>query len=161
MSSFGQRSYTVEEATRRMEHYCAYQERCHREVVRKLRSMRMIPEAIDVILVHLIEGNYLNEERFAIAFARGKLRQKSWGRIRIRRELKSREISEYLIRTALDAITPQEYSAVFEEAAESRRESLRGKLPHEIRPKLYNYLYYRGWESERIHEFMRRAGLLD
>ena len=52
------KTYTVEEAKRRMERYCAYQERCHKEVVAKLRQMRMIPEAIDVIVGYLIEENY-------------------------------------------------------------------------------------------------------
>jgi len=65
------KTYTVQEATVRMERFCAYQERCHKEVVAKLRQMRMIPEAIDLILTHLIEDNYLNEERFARSFARG------------------------------------------------------------------------------------------
>ncbi|MBO6881940.1 MAG: RecX family transcriptional regulator, partial [Winogradskyella sp.] len=71
--------YSVQEATAKMEHYCAYQERCHKEVVDKLKSMKMIPEAIDQIVGHLIQENYLNEERFAKAFARGKFQIKKWG----------------------------------------------------------------------------------
>ena len=67
-------SYTIEEAKRKLEHYCAYQERCHKEVVSKLRELQMIPQAIDVILVHLLDHNFLNETRFAETFARGKFR---------------------------------------------------------------------------------------
>ncbi|GAL68299.1 regulatory protein RecX [Jejuia pallidilutea] len=67
------KTYTVQEATRKLERYCAYQERCHKEVRQKLVSMHMIPEAIDVIIVHLLEHNYLNETRFAKTFVRGKL----------------------------------------------------------------------------------------
>jgi len=87
-----------------MERFCAYQERCHKEVVAKLRQMRMIPEAIDLILTHLIEDNYLNEERFARSFARGKFRFKKWGRVRITRELKLRAISRYNIACAMEEI---------------------------------------------------------
>ena len=66
------KNYTVQEATKRMERYCAYQERCHQEIVQKLKEMNMIPQAIELIIVHLINENYLNEERFARSFARGK-----------------------------------------------------------------------------------------
>ncbi len=76
-----------------MERYCAYQDRCHQEVLGKLREMRMIPEAIDKIMGHLIAHGFLNEERFARSFVRGKFRIKKWGRVRITRELKNRDIS--------------------------------------------------------------------
>ena len=75
--------FSVQEATKKMERYCAYQERCHKEVTEKLRNMKMIPEAIDQIVGHLIQENYLNEERFAKSFARGKINIKKWGKNRI------------------------------------------------------------------------------
>ena len=74
------KTYTVEEAKRRLERYCAYQERSHRQVREKLREMRMIPLAIDEVIVHLIKHDFLNEERFARSYARGKFRLKKWGR---------------------------------------------------------------------------------
>ena len=77
------KSYTVEEAKRKLESYCAYQDRCHKEVVNKLRDMKMIPLAIDTIIAHLIAHNFLNEERFAKSFARGKFNIKKWGKNRI------------------------------------------------------------------------------
>ena len=113
------KTYTVEEAKRRMERYCAYQERCHKEVVTKLRQMRMIPEAIDVIVAYLIEENFLNEERFARSYARGKFRFKKWGRVRITRELKFREISRYNIACAMEEIE-DDYQEVFDTLAEKR-----------------------------------------
>ena len=82
------KSYTLEEARKKLEYYCTYQERCHQEVTRKLREMKMIPEAIDQIIVHLIKENFLNETRFAQSFARGKFRIKKWGKQRISNELK-------------------------------------------------------------------------
>ena len=62
-----QKVYTVEEMQKKLEHYCAYQERCHQEVIQKLRQLKMIPSAIDRIIGYLIEHNYLNETRFARA----------------------------------------------------------------------------------------------
>ena len=73
------KTYSFDEAQILLENYCAYQERCHKEVTDKLKNMRMIPEAIDNIIVHLIQHNYLNEQRFAKAFTRGKFRIKKWG----------------------------------------------------------------------------------
>ena len=146
-------SYTLEEALKRMEHFCAYRERCHAEVVEKLREMRMIPEAIDAIVVRLIDMDYLNEARFASAFATGKFRQKGWGKIRLKRELKHRDISEYLIRKALSEIDEGEYQERFEDLARKRWESLRGEgHPLRRKKKFVEYLSYRGWEQDRIHE---------
>jgi len=67
-------TFTLLEAQQKLEHYCAYQERCHQEVIAKLKIMGMIPTAIETVVSHLIEANYLNETRFAQSFARGKFR---------------------------------------------------------------------------------------
>jgi len=92
-----QKIYTIKEAQAKLESYCAYQERCHKEVNQKLRDMKIIPEAIEVIKLHLLEHNFLNETRFAQAFVRGKFNHKKWGKIRIKRELNYRDISKYNI----------------------------------------------------------------
>ncbi len=65
-------TFTVEEAQKKLESYCAYQDRCHQEVEKKLYEMQMISEAKELILLYLMEYNFLNEERFAKSFARGK-----------------------------------------------------------------------------------------
>ncbi len=145
-------SYTLTEATRKMEGYCAYQDRCHQEVLVKLKEMGMIPEAIDQIMGHLISGGFLNEERFARSFARGKFRMKKWGRIRITRELKKREISPYLIKLALEEVEDQEYSKALEALARKRLSQLKGLEPRLQKKKLYDYLLYRGWESSRVYD---------
>jgi len=146
------KTYTVEEATRRMERYCAYQERCHKEVQQKLYQMRMIPEAIDHIINHLLQHNFLNETRFSQSFARGKFRAKKWGRIRIVRELKLREISQFNIKIALKEIPDSEYYQTFEALAEKRLQQLEfEKDIQKKRKKFADYLFYRGWESELVY----------
>ena len=152
----GRKPYTLEEAQRRMEGYCAYRERCHQEVVSKLRSMAMIPEVVDTIVVHLIESGFLNEERFARAFAKGKLHQKGWGMSRIRRELKQKEITDYLIHKALQEIEPEDYTGVFNTLARKRWEQLAGESDRQKKlRKFSDYLIYRGWEFDRILEKAR------
>jgi len=146
------KTYTVDEAKRKLESYCAYQERCHKEVTQKLKDMYMIPEAIDLILVHLLDHNFLNEERFARAFARGKFKIKKWGRRRIILELKKREISKFNMNLALSEINEEEYLEVFNELAERRLLFIRESNPLKKKKKLIDYLMYRGWESPMIYE---------
>ncbi|QCE41397.1 regulatory protein RecX [Psychroserpens sp. NJDZ02] len=147
-----QESYTVEEATKKLEHYCAYQERCHKEVKQKLRDMNMIPEAADIIVVHLLEHNFLNEERFARAYARGKFRIKKWGKYRITLELKRKDIAKFNVNQALTEIDEAEYIEVFNDLAEKKVNSLKESDKYKKRKKLIDYLLYRGWESNMVYE---------
>lgn len=147
-----QKSYTVEEAKRKMEHYCAYQERCHDEVVLKLKSLNMIPQAIDVIMVHLLDNNYLNEERFACSFARGKFRIKHWGKRRITNELKARNISRYNIERALKEIPEGEYLDAFHELADKQWEITRESNIQKKKKKVMDYLLRKGYESNLVQE---------
>lgn len=135
-----------------MEHYCAYQERCHKEVTEKLKEMNMIPEAIDQILGHLIQENYLNEERFAKAFARGKFNIKKWGANRIVRELKFRDVSPYNIKSALSEITDEDYLKTFDELARKRLNQIKETNNLKKKKKLVDYLLYRGWESHLVYQ---------
>lgn len=147
------KTYTVEEAKTKLESYCAYQERCHKEVQKKLKELRMIPEAVDQIIQHLIQENYLNETRFAQAFARGKFKNKSWGKNRITRELKLREISSFNIKIALKEITEQDYLSSFEALVEKRLTQLNSeKNLQKKKKKLVDYLFYRGWEPHLVWE---------
>ncbi|HPF97530.1 MAG: regulatory protein RecX [Flavobacteriaceae bacterium] len=145
-------TYTVDEAQKAMEIFCAYQERCHYEVRKKLREMRMIPQAIDHILTQLIESNYLNEERFAKAFARGKFRIKHWGKNRIVRELKFREISKYNIESALKEIPQQDYLDALDALAKKKMDSILERSVLKKKKKLVDYLLYRGWEPHLVYD---------
>ena len=138
-----------------MERFCAYRERCHQEVVSKLKDMRMIPEAIDSVVVHLIASGFLNEERFSREFVRGKFRQKGWGKNRIRQELKARDISEYLIGKALEELDPEAYAELFGVLARKRWEHLGSEQdPQKKKRKFFDYLVYRGWETGLILDML-------
>ncbi len=145
-------TYTLEEATRKLEGYCAYQDRCHKEVLTKLQHMGMIPLAIDTIVSHLIKENYLNEERFAKSFARGKFKIKKWGKNRIVNELKFRDISRYNIQTALREIEGPEYFNTLDNLAKKRLNQITEKNIQKRKKKLADYLLYRGWESHLVYD---------
>ena len=142
---------SIKEAIQKIEHFCAYQERCHEEVVSKLWSMKMNSDEIDEIIVHLIEGNFLNESRFACSFARGKHRIKHWGTIRIVNELKQRKISSYNINLALKEIVPEEYESTFNNLAERHWENMTERNSLKKRKKFCDFLLRKGFESSLVY----------
>lgn len=153
MIPMSNRTFTIEEATRALEKYCAYQERCHQEVTKKLIELKMIPNARDLIVSHLIKENYLNETRFSKIFVRSKFNQKKWGKRRLINELKIRQISSYNIDLALKEISDKEYWKTFNAISEKRFDQLRSET--NIRKKMkkfIDYLNYRGWETDMIYD---------
>ncbi len=151
-SNPSQKSYTVKEATLKLMQYCAYRDRSQKEVEDKLREMRMIPEACEQITIKLMQENFLNEERFARSFARGKFRIKKWGRIKITQELKSREISMPLIKLALTEIEEKDYYETLVQIANKKSLLIKEKDLYKKRKKLGSYLLQRGFESSLVFE---------
>lgn len=145
----------LEEIKKKLEYYCAYQERCHDEVVTKLRTLKMTANEIDEIVVHLINHNFLNETRFACSFARGKHRIKFWGKIRIVNELKFRHISTFNINTALQEITPDEYAATFDTLSQRHWDGIQERNSQKKRKKFCDYLLRKGFESNLIYDKMK------
>ncbi|PIF31875.1 regulatory protein [Flavobacterium sp. 9] len=143
---------TPKEALLKLEHFCAYQERCHAEVVSKLYSLKMTNDESEQIIVQLIESNFLNETRFACSFARGKHRMKQWGTIRITNELKARQISPTNITIALKEISPEEYDTTFQQLSERCWENLREKDVLKKRKKFCDYMLRRGFESFLVYD---------
>lgn len=158
---YDKKTYTVDQAKQKLEYFCSYQERCHQEVVEKLKAMKMIPQAIDLIIVHLLDNDFLNEERFACSFARGKHRIKGWGKIRIVTELKSRAVSKYNIDTALKEISQDEYLSNFHKLAENHWQNMHERDSLKKRKKFCDFLLRKGFESNLIYEKVKdlEAGL--
>ena len=146
------KTYTLEEAKRALEHYCVYQDRCHKEVEEKLSKMRLIPEVIELVISHLITENFLNETRFSQSFARGKFRIKKWGKIRIVRELKFRNITDYNIKQGLKEIDETEYLETLENLIEKKTANSKETDPYKKRKKITDYLLRQGYESSLIYE---------
>jgi regulatory protein len=144
------KSFTVEQIKHKIENYCVYQDRCHKEVERKMAEYNLIPEAKELILLSLMQDNFLNEERFSKSFARGKFRIKSWGKQRIVRELKFRDISAYNIKTALKEIEDEEYIATIYRVTENRNNVISEPNTYKRKKKLIDFLMRKGFENELI-----------
>ncbi len=146
------KSLTKEQALQKLKHYCAYQERAHSEVKEKLYDLGVWKKDHDEIISTLIEENYLNEERFAIAFTGGKWRVKHWGRVKIKYELKQKQVSEYCIKKAMKQIDEDEYMAVLQKLADERYASLKSDQYMVRKKKTMDFLVARGFETDLVRK---------
>lgn len=149
------RTYTVYEATKVLENYCAYQERCHKEVEQKLYELNMIPEVKEHIILHLLQHNFLNEERYAKSFTRGKFSIKKWGRVKIINQLKFKGISDYNIKSGLAEIDSNEYLTTLQTIAEKKLPLIKEANPYKKSSKLASFLISKGFESELVFKTVK------
>jgi len=140
------------EALVKLQHYCAYQDRCHQEVRTKLLSLKVYGDQLEQVMSSLISDDYLNEERFARSYARGKFRIKKWGHNRIRQELKFRKISDYCIRKAMEEIEEEGgYNEQLKSVLEKYIGQRRTKWPKPVlRQKAILHATAKGYEYKLI-----------
>jgi regulatory protein len=142
---------TKEQALQKLKQYCAYQERSHHEVVQKLWELGVRKSEHDEIISALIEEDYLNEERFAIAFAGGKFRMKDWGRKKIYYGLKEKGVSPYCITKAMKSIPEEDYHKTLNSIAEKKYDLLKGEQYLVRKKKTVDYLLQKGFEHELVN----------
>ncbi|MDT3401611.1 regulatory protein RecX [Mucilaginibacter terrae] len=141
------------------EHFCAYQERSQQEVRDKLYDLGLYPDAVERIISKLIEGNYLNEERFARAYVQGKFNQKTWGRIKIKQGLKLKRVPEKLINKVLMGIDGDDYLLKLEQLLAKRAAQTTEKDTFKRRYKLIQYATSRGFEADLINDVLNNSEL--
>ncbi|MGX5819950.1 regulatory protein RecX [Chitinophaga lutea] len=132
----------------KLRHYCAYQERCHSEVREKCYELGLRGDDTEQAIAHLVEEGFLNEERFAKAFAGGKFRMQQWGRRKISMALQQKQVSDYCIRKGLAEIDPDDYDATLRSLAEKKYHQLRSEQPLRRQLKTVQFLLQRGFETD-------------
>jgi regulatory protein len=149
--AFETKNIGTEAAFRKIKHYCAYQERAHAEVKQKLYGYGLYKNEVEELMSQLIEENYLNEERFAIAFAGGKFRIKQWGKTKIKYELAQKQVSAYCIKKALASILDEDYEKTLAKLAAEKLKTLQGETNiFTKKSKLQNYLVGKGYEFDVV-----------
>jgi regulatory protein len=147
---------TKQQAIPKIEYYCSYQERCHKEVSSKLYDYGLNTDEVGEVLTHLVKAGFLNEERFARAYAGGKFRQKNWGRSKIIRELKFRGISDYCIKKAMSEIDDDDYEDSLKQMAEKYLATHKGGPAWQLKQKALKHLVAKGYEYEECHKILQR-----
>ncbi len=145
-----------DQALQKAKHYCTYQERCHSEVKEKLYSFGLHKNETEELLAELIEQNYLNEERFAIQFAGGRFRIKQWGMVKIKYELKQKQVSDYCIKKALSSIDEKDYIKTLQKLFSAKIKTLKSEKNIFIKKKKINtYLLSKGFEATLINDLLK------
>ena len=134
---------------KKIEHYCAYQERCHLEVTNKLNNLGVFGDELDEYVCYLIDEKFLSETRFCEAYVRGKFNNNNWGKVKLSRELKLRNISDWNISNALNQIKSEDYNKKLRKLCEKLVE-ISDKPEFELRNKVVKNLSYKGWEIDLI-----------
>lgn len=149
---YDHKSYTLNEALQKLMHFCAYRDRSQKEVEDKLNDMNMIPDAKENIIIRLMQEDFLNEERFARSFVRGKFRIKKWGRIKITQELKKRGISSPIIKLGLSEIEESNYIKTLYELAKKKLRLIKEPNSFKKKKKLADHLLRKGYESSLVFD---------
>lgn len=144
------------EAKAKIQRYCAYQERCHQEVKNKLYEYGLYSSEVDELLSELITDGFLNEERYAKAFAGGKFRMKKWGRIKITHALEAHGLSKTCIRIGLQEISAEDYSLTLTNLLEKKSTEIDTENIFEKRDKLSKYAIQKGYEPELVWQTLKR-----
>ena len=145
-------NFTVNEIEFKLKQYCSYQDRCHNEVEKKLKTFDVISQVKEQIISNLISENYLNETRFCKSFVRGKFKIKNWGKRKITLELKSRKVSNYNLKEGLKEINEIDYLDKLENLFNKKLASLDHLSLINKKKKILSFLLYRGWEANLIYE---------
>jgi regulatory protein len=151
--------FTALQAQKKAESYCAYQERSQQEVRDKLYSWGIYPNEVENVISELVLTNFVNEERFAMAYVSGKFNMNRWGKIKIRQGLKMKGISERLIKDSLNSIDIEEYLEQLTILLEKKARVLPEKDAYKRKMKLANFALGKGFESHFIFEILNNKDL--
>lgn len=142
---------TYEEALAKLQHFCAYQERCHNEVRSKLININCFGDMLEDVIAALIQEDFLNEQRFAETFTSGKYRLKSWGRNKIRQALKKKYVSDYCIRKGLASIDEIEYMKTLERTMRKYHHRYEHLNAFELRGRIFNFGMNKGYTATEMN----------
>lgn len=145
---------TPEKAFSKAQKYCVYQERSQQETRDKLYSWGMYRNEVENIISQLIDHGFIKEERFAVAYAGGKFRIKKWGKIKIVKGLKAKNVSEPLIKLALREINDHDYRLTLSKVIASKEKLVKETDPFKRKYKIASYAISRGFEAELVWQML-------
>ena len=153
------RVYDIKIAIERLKNYCALQDRCQWDVTQKMKEWGLLEMTQNHILEILIQEKYVDEERFAQSFCRGKFLIKKWGKVKLTNELKKKKISDICIKKGLEEIDLTEYDLLLENLLTKKNDTLRDKNHFTRKSKLARFLIQRGFEGNLVWDKIRELSI--
>jgi regulatory protein len=144
---------------KKLEQYCAYQERCASDIIAKLKYWKVNETHFDSLISKLKEENFLDEERFAKAYARGQFRTNKWGKRKIFFELNHKNIPDAIIQAGLVEIDDEEYRQVLKDLILKKNAEIKNKKSLIIRRNIINFAQGKGFELDLILDIMKEFQL--
>jgi regulatory protein len=141
------------EVYKKISAFCAYQERSQEEVRAKLMTMGISADETDEVIADLIRDDFVNEGRYAKAYAGGKFRIKKWGRLKIMRSMEQKGISPNNIRLGICEIEEEDYIHVLKGIIE-RKKSIKAEDKFQLKYKISQYAIGKGYEPELVWEIL-------
>ena len=158
--AFETKNRGTEAAFKKAKYYCAYQERNHAEVKKKLYGFGLYKQEVEEMISKLIAENYLNEERYAIAYAGGKFRVNKWGKTKIQYEMRQKQLSPYCIKKGLASITDEDYEKCLQKLTTDKLKLLKGETNiFTKKQKLQNYLVGKGYEYDWVGRVVKAISI--
>lgn len=139
----------------KMRKYCLYRDRCHSEVRSKLIQEKIYGDELEEIIACLIQENFLNEERFARSYVKGKFTQNKWGKVKIEMELKRLKVSPYCIKKGFEEINEELYRNTIDQLWEKKMKTTKGDSPFAKNKKVAQYLMNKGYGYEELSHLMK------
>jgi regulatory protein len=154
MAATSKEVYTISEALAKLQKFCAYQERCILDARNKLFQLGIKNNEAEFIIAELISEKYLNEERFAKSFARGKFRINKWGRIKIEFALKQKNISVVCIKKGLQEISANDYNKTIQQLIKKLSGNKQDFTKTE-KTKIIRSILSKGFEMSELQKVMK------
>lgn len=149
------KQYSIKEAREKIRAFCAYRERSQYEVKERLYEYGLYTDAVNEEISDLIQENFLNEERFARAFVRGKFSIKKWGRVKIKQALYPHQLSDYILKKAFSEINEEDYRQTLEQLIEKKAKTVKLKNEFKRNGKIAQYVISRGFEPSLVWDIIK------
>ena len=136
--------------------YCAYQERCVKDVRDKLKTFDIPQKEKNEILDYLLDNRFVNDERFAKSFVRGKINQSGWGTNKIRFHLIQKGIDKEIIDEALGQTDEETYRQRLIDILKTKSKTVKAETDFEKKRKLAAYAMQKGFEGSLVWEVLKK-----
>ena len=131
---------------------CAQAEHCQYEMLEKLRRWELPEDAQARVMAKLVKERYVDDERYAQAFVKDKIRYNKWGRRKVEQALWQKRIDEDIRKRVLDEVDDDEYLSILRPLLKQKRKTIKAQNDYELNQKLMRFAVGRGFTFDIIRQ---------